>query len=182
MANREPGRRESGNGSPELPMGDGSRVEARGALSRRTFLEQGARLGVGFGVAALAANGLWVPSAEAGMAYDPLGIGDPALQARGSQRAQTLALSNAAIAAQWSVDAGRLHFLKLAEPNGAALPVPDDVFTLILGGEPIRASEMRVVGTPQVQAIGTKPNASRLAERLPGREVTVRLEDYAKRL
>ena len=43
------------------------------------------------------------------------------MQARGSQPAQTLTLSNAAIAAQWTVDAGRLRFIRLGEPNGATL-------------------------------------------------------------
>ena len=146
----------------------------RESMNRRAFLERSTRLGIGLGTASLAARGLWVPRARAGTLDDALGIGDPALQASGSQRAQTLALSNAAIAAQWNVDAGHLHFLKLAEPNGAVLRVPDDVFTIILGdGEPIRASEMRVVGTPRVAAIAPTAGASRLAGRLPGREVTV---------
>jgi hypothetical protein len=184
------GRRESGIGGSPRAAGrwdpgarDDPDAESIEALSRRAFLRRGAAVSLGFGAAALAANGVWVPSVEAGAVDDPLGIGDPALQARGVQRAQALVLSNAAIAAQWSVDSGRLHFLKVSEPNGAVLPVPDDVFTIILGGgEPIRASEMRVVGTPKVQLISTSANAARLAERLPGHEVTVRLEDYAKRL
>ena len=152
-------------------------------VSRRDFLERAATYGVGVG--ALVSSGLWVP--RGGVAWaggdDALGAGDASLQARSSQRAQMLTLSNAAIMAQWSVDAGRLHFVRLREPNGATLDVPDDVFVLTLGGgEPIRASEMRVVGAPKVEAIVTRGGASRLAERLPGRQVTVRLEDYAKRL
>ena len=151
----------------------------RESMNRRAFLERGTRAGIGLGAASLMARGVWIP----GPFDEALGIGDPVLQAAGSQRTQTLALSNAAIAAQWNVDAGHLHFLRLAEPNGAVLRVPDDVFTIILGdGEPIRASEMRVVGTPRVAAIATTAGASRLADRLPGREVTVQLEDYARRL
>ena len=153
----------------------------RESMNRRLFLERGARYGLGIGAASLLAHGLWVPSAEAG--DDALGSRDEALQARSSQRAQTLSLANAAIAAQWNVDAARLHFLRLSEPNGAVLQVPDDVFTIILGdGEPIRASEMHVIGTPRVGAIVTNGDASRLAERLPGREVSVQLEDFARRL
>ena len=152
-------------------------------MNRRAFLERGTRAGIGLGAASLVARGAWVPGASSATVDEALGIGDPALQATGSQRTQTLALSNAAIAAQWNVDAGHLHFLRLAEPNGAVLRVPDDVFTIILGdGEPIRASEMRVVGTPRVAAIATTVGASRLAERLPGRQVTVQLEDFARRL
>ena len=104
------------------------------ALTRRGFLEHGARVGLGVGAASVLANGLWVPTAAGASFDDALGAGDEALQARGQQRAQTLTLSNAAISAQWSVDAGHLHFLRVAEPNGAALDVPDDVFTLVLAG------------------------------------------------
>ena len=155
----------------------------RESMNRRAFLEHGAKVGIGLGAASLVARGLRPSEANAVTLDEALGIGDPALQATESQRAQALALSNAAIAAQWNVDAGHLHFLKLGEPNGAALRVPDDVFTIMLGdGEPIRASEMRVVGTPRVAAIAMTAGASRLAERLPGREVTVQLEDFARRL
>ena len=155
----------------------------RESVNRRVFLERGASCAFGIGTASLLANGLWVRWAEGAAIDDALGIGDEALQARSSQRAQALSLSNAAIAAQWSVDAGHLHFLRLNEPNGAVLEVPDDVFSILLGdGEPIRASEMRVVGTPRVGAIATHGDASRLAERLPGRHVSVQLEDFAKRL
>src|SRR5689334_23425508 len=102
-------------------------------MNRRAFLERGTRAGIGLGAASLIGRGLRVSSVHAAVADDVLGISDPALQATGSRRAQTLALSNAAIAAQWSVDAGHLHFLKLVEPNGAVLQVPDDAFTIILG-------------------------------------------------
>jgi hypothetical protein len=152
-------------------------------LTRRDFLDRGAKYGLGLGALALVGRGPWVPDAFAATIDDTLAVGDPALQARGTQRAQTLTLSNAAIAAQWSVDAGRLHFLRLREPNGAILEVPDDVFTLVLAdGEPIRASEMRIVGAPRIEAIAPRGESSRLAERLPGREVGVRLEDFARRL
>jgi hypothetical protein len=174
--------RADGNRESELPADDHGGAAGH-QLTRRHFLAHGAKAGLGLGAASLLAHGLWVRGADAALADDALGPGDAALQARGSQRAQTLALSNAAIAAQWSVDAGHLHFLRLAEPNGAVLEVPDDVFTLILAdGEPIRASEMRVVGTPRVEAISIRGTASRLAERLPGRQVSVQLEDFARRI
>ena len=152
-------------------------------VSRRDFLERATTYGLGLG--GVLSGGLWVPRAYATglVGDDALGAADASLQAKGTQRAQTLTLSNAAIEARWSVDAGRLHVVRLREPNGATLDVPDDAFVLTLGdGEPIRASEMRVIGTPKVEAITTRANASRLAERLPGRQVVVRLEDYAKRL
>jgi hypothetical protein len=153
------------------------------SVNRRVFLERSAKYGLGLGAASLVARGFWVPGADAATIDGTLGESDPALQARGSQRAQMLALSNAAIAAQWSVDAGHFHFLRVNEPNGAVLQVPDDAFTIMLrDGEPIRSSEMRVVGTPRVESIVGRGGASRLAERLPGKQASVQLEDYAKRL
>ncbi len=155
---------------------------AQGSQSRRDFLEQGARYGLVLGAGALSARGLWLPGTAAAADLDTLG-GDAALQATASQRAQTLTLSNAAIEAQWSVAGGRLHFVRLREPNGATLDVPDDAFTLLLAdGEPLRASELRVIGTPRVEPVGARAGASRLAARMPGRRVVVELADFAKRL
>jgi hypothetical protein len=162
-------------------MTDRSRTPKRptspdGSVNRREFLEQSARLSLAVGGASAIGRGLWLPDLDA--------LGESSLlQARGQQRAQTLTLSNAAIAMQWSVDAGRLHVVSLKEPNGLTLAVPDDAFTLVLSdGEPVRASEMRVVGAPRVEATPVRSGASRLAERLPGRQVVVALEDFAKRL
>src|SRR5215211_4116513 len=148
-------------------------------LSRREFLGQGARCGLAFSAASLVASRLRVPGA--GQNDDALGTDDLMRRARGTQRTEMLTLSNGAITAQWSVDAGRLRFVRLAEPNGATLDVPRDAFTVILGSdEPLRASDLRVVGAPRVEAIAARSGASRLAERLPGRQVVVVLEDYAK--
>ena len=162
-------------------MNDGSRTPKRpttpdGSVNRREFLEQTARLSLAVGGASAIGRGLWLPDLDS--------LGETSLlQARGQQRAQTLTLSNAAIAMQWSVDAGRLHVVSLKEPNGLILALPDDAFTLILAdGEPVRASEMRVVGTPRVDAAPVRSAASRLSARLPGRQVVVQLEDFAKRL
>jgi hypothetical protein len=150
-------------------------------LSRREFIGQGARCGLAFSAASLVASRLRVPGA--GQNDDALGTDDLMRRARGTQRTEMLTLSNGAITAQWSVDAGRLRFVRLAEPNGATLGVPRDAFTVILGSdEPLRASDLRVVGAPRVEPIAARHGASRLAERLPGRRVAVVLEDYAKRL
>ena len=166
-------------------MNDGSRTpkpsRAIDPVSRREFLDRGARYGLAFGAASVVTPRLWLPN-DSG-ADDASGAGSPSLQARGTQRAQTFTLSNAAIAAQWVVDAGRLRVVRVAEPNGATLDLPRDAFTLVLGdGEPLRASDLRVVSTPRIEPIAARSGAARLAERLPGREVTVTLEDYAKRV
>src|SRR5574338_294067 len=148
----------------EAAMNDGSRTPKRpasmeGSVNRRAFLERGARLGLAVGGASAIGRGLWLPDLDS--------LGDASLlQARSQQRAQTLALANAAIAMRWSVDAGRLHVVSVEEPNGLPLALPDDAFTLLLSdGEPIRASEMRVVATPRVEPAPVRNGASRLAER-----------------
>jgi hypothetical protein len=154
-----------------------------GSQNRRDFLEQGARYGLALGAGALAARSLWLPGMADATTLEALGGEGSPLQARATQRAQTLTLGNAAIEAQWSVAGGRLHFVRVREPNGATLEVPDDTFTLVLAdGEPIRASELRVIGTPRVETVGARGGASRLAARLPGRQIVVELADFAKRL
>src|SRR4051812_24617392 len=94
-------------------MTDGPRkswtpAEPADPVTRRDFLEHGARYGLGLRAASLLARGLWFPG-QAGSSGDALGADDPALQAQGTQRAQTLTLSNAAISAQWTAYAGRLR-------------------------------------------------------------------------
>jgi len=168
-------------------MTDGPRksqlsTESADPVSRRDFLEHGTRYGLGIGAASLLASGLWLPAADASSGDDTLGDADPALQASGTQQAQTLTLSNAAILAQWSVYAGRMRVVRVREPNGAVLDVSPDAFVLLLDGEPVRSSEMRLVGAPSVGAITTRGSSARLADRLPGRQVVAQFEDYAKRL
>jgi hypothetical protein len=156
-------------------------VEPADPVSRRDFLEHGARYGLGFGAVSLLARGLWLPPG-AGSPGSALGADDPPLQAQATQRAQTLTLSNAAISAQWSAYAGRLRVVHVREPNGASLDVVPDAFVLMLDGEPVRSSEMRLVAAPRIEAIAPRTGSSRLAGRLPGRQVSAQFEDYAKRL
>ncbi len=168
-------------------MTDGPRkpqlsTESADPVSRRDFLEHGTRYGLGIGAASLLASGLWLPAADASSGDDTLGDADPALQARGTQQAQTLTLSNAAILAQWGVYAGRMRVVRVREPNGAVLDVSPDAFVLLLDGEPVRSSEMRLVGAPSVGPITTRASSARLADRLPGRQVVAQFEDYARRL
>ena len=166
-------------------MNDGPRkarptAESADSVTRRDFLDSGTRYGLGVAAASLLARGLWLPGEDA--TGTALGIDDPALQAQGTQRAQTLTLSNAAISAQWSAYAGRLRVVHVKEPNGAVLDVPHDAFVLMLDGEPLRSSEMRLVAAPRVEPIVTRATSSRLAGRLPGRQVSAQFEDYAGRL
>src|SRR4051812_2092606 len=114
------GGRTDGSGEPR--MNDGPRKPRTAAVpadpvSRRDFLEHGTRYGLGAAAASLLARGISLPGSV--VTGGALGIDDAGLQAQGTQRAQTLTLSNAAISAQWSAAAGRLRVVHVKEPNGA---------------------------------------------------------------
>jgi hypothetical protein len=151
-------------------------------VSRRTFLERGAQYGMAFGLGSWASRDGWAlltPFSH----HEALGLDDAGLTAQGGQRARAFTLSNAAILAEWSVDAGRMRFVRVREPNGAVLDVTPDSFTINLGdGEPLRSSELRLVGVPRLEPLSGRAGAARLAERLPGRQVIAVFEDYANRL
>src|SRR5829696_9884514 len=110
--------------------------EASGTVTRREFLEQSSRYGLMIGAGIVGANGVTsdLANGRAGPLpdgrIDALGARDPALAAQGAQRAQSLTLSNAAIRAEWSVDANRLRVVSMREPNGAILELHADAFTL----------------------------------------------------
>ena len=136
------------------------------ALTRRQFLERSAEL-----TAALAAAGACAPMlsrAGAGTLYRSSG--------------EDFTLGTEVISATWSAGSGGLR-LRRVVAGTSALQTGADAFALALtDGTVLASSGMRVVGTPSHEALGAKPGASRLAERIPGRQVTVVLEDPARRV
>lgn len=103
----------------------------------------------------------------------------PQRAGRAETEAGRLVLSNRLIAAAWRVEGGRLR-AAVAEDrvNGRAIPLSESAFTLALkDGSEIKASEMRVVGPPRAEVLRGEARASRLAERLGGRQLSVTLED-----
>ncbi|HEV2863204.1 MAG TPA: enterotoxin [Pyrinomonadaceae bacterium] len=95
-----------------------------------------------------------------------------------------LALSNRFIAAAWRAEGARLRAAGAEDRvNVRALPLGEHAFTLVLrDGSEIKAGEMRVVGAPRAEVLRAEPRASRLAERLPGRQLSVTLEDERGRV
>jgi len=133
--------------------------------SRREFLERGARAALGLGVlGALPA----VPLSSSLV---------------GTRSADTLTLGNDIIAASWSVSGGTLRATGVtAKRNRARLAVPRHAFALMLAdGTRLDSTQLRVKGTASIQALAPRADASRLAERLQGRQITVALEDPAGR-
>ena len=126
-------------------------------VTRREFLAEGSgvALGVGFGV-----------SSEWQIAQSP-----------------GLSVSNDLMRAEWSLTDGVLRGGKVTDlTSGATLALPPDLFSLQLqDGSVIPATALRVVKT-STHTLGPQSRASRLAERLPGRELLVTLRHPDGRL
>jgi len=145
------------------------------AVTRREFLDHGAHLALGFG------------ALRAGLGRLPLlnGLGFPevgeeaALPARAAVTAEDLTLGNDAITAVWSTAGGIFRPIRFSDGlNAAALPVPAQAFTLTLADKrTIAAGDMRITAPPRTEMLTANPRASRLAERIGGRSVTLTLQD-----
>jgi len=138
------------------------------ALTRRQFLERSAEL-----TAALAAAGACGPMmsrAGTGTLFRSSG--------------EDFTLGTEVISATWSAGGGASGLrLRRVVAGTSALQSGADTFALSLNdGSVLASSGMRVVGTPSHEALAAKPGASRLAERIPGRQITVVLEDPARRV
>jgi hypothetical protein len=133
-------------------------------ISRRGFIAQAAALGAGL---------VLLPDAL-------LGAGPASSRRQGEE----LRLGNDAISMTWAVSGGSLRALQVEDRlGGHTLRLPGDVFALRLAdGGVIRSTEMRLVGPPKQERLVGSPRASRLAERLDGRQVTAQLEDASGRL
>lgn len=140
--------------------------------SRREFLERGARAAFGLGV--LGALPMARSLQELSRASSVAARWD----------ADGLALGNEIIAASWSVSDGVLRAREVtAKRNGVRLDLPAHVFALTLAdGTRLDSTRLRVVGDPKIESIAPRAEASRLAERVQGRRVSVALEDPSKRL
>ena len=108
----------------------------------------------------------------------------PARRAQRAAEADALGLASQSLAARWHVGGGRFRAAGVEDRvNGRAVDLGGNAFTIVLkGGGEIRSSEMRVVGAPRSEALRANPRASRLAERLGGRQVTLALEDERGRV
>jgi hypothetical protein len=134
-------------------------------LTRRDFLERGARAAASLGLLGAGGTGRLLPS-------------------RASLLADTLVLENDAIAATWSTADGVLRMREIVDRRGAArLTVPEQAFVITLAdGSRLDATQLRIVGSPAMEDLAPMQHASRFAERLARRRATVTLEDRDHRL
>jgi hypothetical protein len=148
-------------------------------MTRREFLDRGARFALGAGALQAAvgqsfANGLWLPEVAQ----------NDRLVASSVVRSDELVLGNDAITAAWSTTGGVFRPARLSDGlNKIALPVPVQAFTLTLADKiVIKATDMRITAPPRMETLPANPGASRLAERMAGRSVTLTLQDESGRV
>ncbi len=105
--------------------------------------------------------------------------------ARGQVTEGQLSLENEVLACRWSVAQDRLRPERVADKlSGTALSVTDrECFQIVLADSPgpagrnVKASDLALVGPPQVQTIEPNDRSPRLADRLGGRQIVARLAD-----
>ncbi|MGH7652078.1 MAG: enterotoxin [Gemmatimonadaceae bacterium] len=95
-----------------------------------------------------------------------------------------ISLGNDSITAVWSISGGVFRPVSLSDGvNRSALPVSAQAFTLTLADKTaIAAGDMRITAPPRMEMLAANPRASRMAERLAGRSITVTLQDSAGRI
>jgi len=90
-----------------------------------------------------------------------------------------LVLSGSAISATWSTRNGSLRWASLTNRlTGRALSLDASVFELVpKEGAVIRSADMKILSGPNAEDVPASPTATRAADRLPGRQFSVELED-----
>jgi hypothetical protein len=141
------------------------------AVTRREFLERSAAL-----AASIAAYGA--------CARPSVAVAPSAGRARFSSAGDELTLANDILSATWSVARGGPRIGRLRsvyDPSQLVVDAP--AFLLSLSDGTVIASDtLRAVRGPLHEELPARPDASRLAERIPGQRVTMVLEDPAGRL
>jgi hypothetical protein len=98
--------------------------------------------------------------------------------AHASIHGEIVTLSNQVLRSSWRVKDGILpQTFNNRSANRALIP-PSTAFVIVLReGRAVTSAEMRVTTPPVVEDLRIDPRASRLSERIPGKSVTVGLED-----
>jgi hypothetical protein len=156
-----------------------NRDQSAGSITRREFLDRGVNLAVGLG--ALRVTG----RSALGNALWPAGlIENDGLAAASTIRSDEIQLGNDAITAVWSTAGGVFRPARITDGlNRTSLPVSAEAFSVTLTDKSvIKATDMRITAVPRMEALPVNPRASRLAERLAGRSVTLTLQDAGGRI
>ncbi len=105
-------------------------------------------------------------------------------EARASLQSDRIILENNLFAARWSIIHGKVAGADLVEhPAEKHIPLSNDLFVLkFRDGELLRSSAMQPEGDPRIESLRPEPDALKSAERLPGQQVILNLEDRKKQL
>ena len=106
------------------------------------------------------------------------------LPARSTIAADEITLGNDAIKAVWTTTGGALRPARFSDGlNKIALPVPAQAFVLTFTDKTtLQASDMHITSPPRNEILSGDHKASRMAERLAGRQVTMTLQDASGRI
>lgn len=101
---------------------------------------------------------------------------------RAERQGDTLSLSNEVISAAWSVHGGTLRWQSLANRfTGKTLPIDGRVFELVpKEGAVLHAADFKLIAEPSAEDIPSHATSSRAADRLPGRQIRIEMEDTSK--
>jgi len=104
--------------------------------------------------------------------------------ARASSSGGTVSLFNDAVSSSWKVDGAHLSAVSFEDrERGRKIAPLSSPFELTLeGGRMLRAADMTLTSPPAIGDLKGDPGASRLAERLPGKQITAVLESTAPAL
>ena len=91
----------------------------------------------------------------------------------------SISLSNDAISATWSVRNGSLQWQSLVNHlTRTSLPLSPSVFALLPKEGPVLpSSDFKIVAAPVIEDALVSKDSSKAADRLPGRQVRIELED-----
>jgi len=100
------------------------------------------------------------------------------------RQGSSITLSNEAISATWSVEGGSLQGQRLTNHfTGTSLALASSLFELVpREGMVLHSSDFKIAGAPAIEETPVSPQASRAAERSPGRQVRIELEDPSAKL
>jgi len=101
---------------------------------------------------------------------------------RYTSNGEDFTLATDSVSATWSVAGAGLRLQRVVAGTNSLNSGPA-AFTLALNdGTSLSSAKFRIMGSPSHQVLPANPGASRLAERLPGRQVTVVLEHPSRRV
>jgi len=90
-----------------------------------------------------------------------------------------LTLSNQAVSATWSIQSGSLRWLSVTNQfTGIALPIEGIAFELVpKEGAPLGSSDLKIIAGPFLEDVTLPVTSTKAADRVPGKQIRVELED-----